>query len=92
MTFSVTRERDMVIVQIVSGGVVVKAAEHRGHMLHFWHDLGKHVIDGVEDRAKAGYGRYIEDCGRVAVNGDALPDWDGLPDKIKGHWIAAFTE
>ena len=92
MTFSVTRERDMIIVQVVSGGVVVKASEYRGHMLSFWHDLGKHVVDNVEDRAKSGYQRYCVDCGGVSVNGDVLPYWDDLPEQIRHHWVAAFTE
>lgn len=84
---------ELVTIRACYGPITFEIDEQRGHVLHFWHDLGK--IVAAEDnkrRAKAGYTRYIEDCGRVSVNGDALPEWEGLPEKIRGHWIAAFTE
>ena len=91
MTFSVTSERDMIIVQVVSGGVVVKASEYRGHMLGFWHELGKHVVEDVEDRAKAGYERYMRDC-EADGEGGFTWGWDSLDEAGRKHWIAAFTE
>ena len=94
MTLHATRDRadDTVTVHAVYGGIAVQVKESRGHALSFWHTLGRLVIDDNADRARAGYGRYLDSCGGTSFNGDKLLPWDELPEKIQGHWIAAFTE
>lgn len=94
MTLHATRDRsdDTVTVHAVHGGVSVQVKEYRGHALNFWHELGRLVIDDNADRARAGYGRYLASCSGISVNGDQLPPWDELPEKIQEHWTAAFTE
>lgn len=92
MTLHATRDGDSITVHVTYGSVTVKVEEHYGHAVSFWHQLGALLADDREERAKGGYTRYVEDCGGVSVNGDYLPPWEGLPEKIQRHWIAAFTE
>ena len=96
MTMSATRDRDRGIVtfRITSGPVTCQVEEYDGHALSFWHDLGKLVAyEDNEARAKAGYGRYFKDAqGKSAFSDALLIPWDDLPEKVRGHWIAAFTD
>lgn len=41
--------------------------------------------------AKAAYTAYCEAVGGKAFNGDDLPGWDGIPQKIKDAWYAAVN-
>lgn len=94
MTLHATRDRDrdVVTLQVTYGPVIFKVEEFSSHALTFWHQLGALLVEDTEDRARKGYARYVQHCGGTAVNGDALPSWENLPEKIQGHWIAAFTE
>jgi hypothetical protein len=66
--------------------------EEEGHVLQFWHELGKLVaVEDNERRAKAGYERYCEHfAGRVEFG--AMSQWAELHEDTRGDWIAAFTE
>lgn len=91
MTLHVTRDApDRVTIHVHSGSVHVEAQEHRGHALVFWHELGKHVIEDVEDRARAGFARY---CANMTVgSGQEYGTWETLDEGVRRSWIAAFTE
>lgn len=77
---------EYVILRACYGPVSFEIEESRGHALNFWHELGKHVIENVEDRAKAGYERF-----HGAVGG-AWESWEDLVPAHREAWIAAFTE
>lgn len=43
----------------------------------------------LELYAAAAYAAYSESVGGKAYNGDPLPKWDALPERIKTAWKAA---
>lgn len=94
MTLRATRDtaKGTITLHCTYGPVTFQVTEHRGHALVFWHQLGALVIEDTEDRAREGYARYVVDCGGVSVHGEPLPAWEAMDEKIRGHWIAAFTE
>jgi len=54
---------------------------------------GTHYIAGTpEQRAKAGYDRYFDDCGGRSVHGEQLPLWEDQHEDVRAHWTAAFDE
>lgn len=78
---------------VIYGPVRVTVVEPEGHVLSFWHDLGKLVAaEDNERRARAGYERYAEDAAYKAVNGESLPSWADMKPEVRKHWVAAFTE
>jgi hypothetical protein len=82
-----------VTIHVTYGPVTVRVTEPEGHVLQFWHDLGKLVAaEDNEKRARAGYERYAEDAGYKAVNGDSMPSWADMKLDVRKHWVAAFTE
>lgn len=96
MTLSAARKpgsADYVTVKAAYGPVTFEIDEPRGHLLHFWHELGKLVAAADnERRAQEGYERYRQHCGGVSVHGEPLPAWAGQAPEIRQHWVAAFTE
>lgn len=63
----------------------------REEALRFWHELGMIVVDNLEDRAKAAYGRYCDAAARatgLAQSGT----WERLTPAVREYWIAAVTE
>lgn len=95
MTLSASRDRvkGTVTVRMTCGSLTAQAEEQDGHVIQFWHELGKLVAaEDNEKRAEAGYERYVAHCGGVSVHGEPLPAWRGQDETVKGHWIAAFTE
>lgn len=39
--------------------------------------------------AKVGYDAYGESVDWKAYNGERMPDWDALPERIKAAWVVA---
>jgi len=78
---------DLVTIRACYGPVTFEIDEPRGHVLHFWHELGKIVAaEDNERRAKAGYERFH------ASVGGAYDAWENLAPAHREHWVAAFTE
>jgi hypothetical protein len=93
VTLHVTRDKGTVTVHVVYGPIRFQVEEPEGHVLQFWHELGKIVAaEDNEKRAKAGYARYVKDCGKPTADEPATPVWEQLPKSIRSHWTAAFTE
>lgn len=92
---SETDER-AVEVHCTYGPIALTVTEDRGHVAHFWSQLGKLLGQSPElreARARAGYERYVRSAGGVsAVSGATLPAWDEQADEIREHWRNAFTE
>jgi hypothetical protein len=70
------------------GPITAAGEENSGHLLSFWHELGRLVaVQDNEKRAQAGWQRY------AAHHTDGpVPTWEGLHEEERQHWIAAFTE
>jgi hypothetical protein len=93
VTLHATRNKGTVTVHVTYGPIRFQVEEPEGHVLQFWHELGKIVAaEDNEKRAKAGYARYTRHCGGVSVHGEPLPAWDAQDEKTREHWVAAFTE
>lgn len=87
MTLHVTRDKGTVTVHVTYGPVRFQVEETEGHVLSFWHELGKIVAaEDNEKRAKAGYKRFFGALGEVAE------PWAELDETAREAWITAFTE
>jgi hypothetical protein len=82
-------ETDLITFRYCYGPTTIEIDEQRGHALQFWHELGKLVTDNTEDRAKAGWQRYVEAHPKDEM---PMPAWEALSGEERGCWIAAFTE
>lgn len=94
MTLHATRnaQHGTVTVHTVYGPVSCQVTENEQHAALFAQGLLRLLPDFTEVRAEAGYAKYVAHCGGVSVHGDELPGWEHLPEKIREHWVAAFTE
>lgn len=94
MTLHATRDpqRGTVTVHTTYGPVTCQVTEHEQHAALFAQALLRLLPDFTASRAEAGYVKYVAHCGGVSVHGDVLPAWDEQDEKIRQHWIAAFTE
>ena len=92
MTLWASRKEDIITVQCIYGPTIFKVEERLSDAKAFLTNLTRVVDEPAEDRAQKGYERYFTDCGGKSVHGDPLPAWSEQDEKIRRHWIAAFTE
>lgn len=83
------RKDGTVTFHVTYGPVTVRVVEPDGHVLQFWHELGKLVAtEDNERRARDGWQRYVASH----ADRDDMPPWERLHEEERTHWIAAFTE
>lgn len=71
--------------------LVIAAVGKTANALYRWNQID-YDDDSVEQRAKAAYEAYGDFTDNKNFQGNPMPKWEDLPDKIRGAWQAASME
>jgi hypothetical protein len=96
MTVSVSKlSNESVRFQFTYGPIGATLDEHVGHAASFSAQLAQLVSamapEYAEQEAARRYSRYCQSCEWKSVDGDDLPSWENMPEKIRAHWRATVA-